>query len=375
MPRISTVTTLLLMFSSSVYGCFNDEGRGTMGEDEATSTEESSSTSETTGPGDSDDTDTDTESTETGDPAEGSGDGDGDPGDGDGDPGDGDGDPGDGDGDPGDGDGDEPCVDECNPNAQPGCADEQTALVCVIAESGCYEYTESQCQGEDLCEPLIGCVAPLPSSCAEQLADDPQSPDGVYMIDLDGPGGLEPFEVMCDMSTNGGGWTLIAYNDETTTFVEFDRSWQDYREGFGDLVGGALGWLGNDRIHLLTEGGAELEVRHNHPWTNVYADFSVGDEASLYELSVSTTPDSLDGGWFANFHGGLPFSTFDNDQDTYEDNCAEALAAGWWYGACAAMSIASKSDPNNPNAGVYWRPPPPNDAAPLWLEWVAMWVR
>ena len=46
------------------------------------------------------------------------------------------------------------------------------------------------------------------SSCAEALAMMPESDDGVYPIDPDGPGSLPPSELFCDMAA--GGWSLIA---------------------------------------------------------------------------------------------------------------------------------------------------------------------
>ncbi|CAG2228208.1 ANGPT2 [Mytilus edulis] len=52
---------------------------------------------------------------------------------------------------------------------------------------------------------------------------------GVYIIY---PDEISAVKAYCDMSTDGGGWTVLQRRIDRTT--SFDRDWKDYMEGFGD---------------------------------------------------------------------------------------------------------------------------------------------
>lgn len=62
------------------------------------------------------------------------------------------------------------------------------------------------------------CVAgacKMPASCLEVRNNSPQAPNGVYTIDIDGAGPKVPFDVRCEMTVAGGGYTL-ALNLDTS---------------------------------------------------------------------------------------------------------------------------------------------------------------
>ena len=76
---------------------------------------------------------------------------------------------------------------------------------------------------------------------------------GVYTII---PEGGKPIKVLCDMMTEGGGWTVFQRHMDGS--VDFYREWTAYKTGFGNLCGEF--WLGNDNLHRLT-AAEEVELR------------------------------------------------------------------------------------------------------------------
>lgn len=72
----------------------------------------------------------------------------------------------------------------------------------------------------------------------------------------------------------GGGWTVIQRRQDGS--VDFNRTWKEYKEGFGDLNGEF--WLGNENIHKLTsQGDYSLRIdledwnnKHKHAFYQVF---------------------------------------------------------------------------------------------------------
>ena len=66
-------------------------------------------------------------------------------------------------------------------------------------------------------------------NCAE-LYESGKRISGVYTID---PDGLAAFDVFCDQTSVGGGWTVFQKRlDGTVDFV--NRGWADFKRGFGN---------------------------------------------------------------------------------------------------------------------------------------------
>lgn len=96
-------------------------------------------------------------------------------------------------------------------------------------------YSDITCGGSDCDDsdpavlPEVGGGCALGTTCLEILDLGRSVGDGVYTIDPDGYGaGLDPFDVTCDMSSAGGGWTAIPYAEDLD-FIQHFTGGDGYR--------------------------------------------------------------------------------------------------------------------------------------------------
>ncbi|XP_009675418.1 fibrinogen gamma chain [Struthio camelus] len=199
------------------------------------------------------------------------------------------------------------------------------------------------------------------------------------------------FLVYCEIDSYGNGWTVLQRRLDGSE--DFRKSWDQYKEGFGHLSpdDSTEFWLGNEKIHLITTQSTlpytlriELEDWSGKKGTADYAVFKVGSEEDKYRLTYAyfiggEAGDAFDGFDFgavsdkaSTYHNGMQFSTYDNDNDKFEGNCAAEDGSGWWMNRCHAGHLNGKYYID----GVYTS----EDAGPagydngiIWVTWRSQW--
>lgn len=180
------------------------------------------------------------------------------------------------------------------------------------------------------------------TDCSDHLLMG-ETKSGVYLVTPDRRS--RSFPVFCDMELDGGGWTLLQRRQDGS--VNFNRTWAEYRSGFGELDGGEF-WLGNNMIHLLTRERdmvlrVELEDFDGVMEYAEYEQFKVASERMRFRLTVDgysgTAGDALR---FSKTydHNNRAFTTSDRDHDRYPSgNCGAYYSSGWWFDACMAANL------------------------------------
>ncbi|XP_040261515.1 ficolin-1-B-like [Bufo bufo] len=195
------------------------------------------------------------------------------------------------------------------------------------------------------------------SKNCKELRDQGVVLDGWYTIY---PDGMQPLMVLCDMTTDGGGW--IVFQRRVDGSIDFYQDWETYRRGFGNQL--SEFWLGNENIHQLTSKGyfqlrVDLEDFENSRTYATYQNFSINGEDDFYSLSLGdfiegTVDDSLEE------HRGKSFSTKDKHRDNSESDetsCAKYFKGAWWFESCHQSHLNGeylKGEHSQFSGGVIW---------------------
>ena len=122
-----------------------------------------------------------------------------------------------------------------------------------------------------------GMVCELPSSCAHWLTHNAGATDNTYAIDPDGAAGpIEPMDVFCHMTKNGGGWTLVfvASDDDVDTWT-----WNNRAKMASDPE--PVGTLASRNLDFMSRAYRDLpftDLLFIHQPSNVWANYdNVGD--------------------------------------------------------------------------------------------------
>lgn len=188
--------------------------------------------------------------------------------------------------------------------------------------------------------------------CLDILTNGLGSTDGIYDIQLNGTN--TTIKVYCDMTTDGGGWTV--FQRRFNGSVDFYRNFSEYENGFGSLEGEF--WLGLMYVYNMTH-----DIR-----SELRLDLENSTGGKIYELDrgfrLRDPPYYgllIDGYWISEgykkygtntglgYYNGHPFSTFDKDHSGYD--CPVKSHGAFWYSSCSDV---------NPNGeyvtpGTVWR--------------------
>ncbi|XP_058509787.1 angiopoietin-related protein 2-like [Solea solea] len=177
---------------------------------------------------------------------------------------------------------------------------------------------------------------PGPWRDCQGVLESGETTSGIYLLRPQSANRL--MQAWCDQSQAQGGWTVVQRRQDGS--VNFFRTWEQYKQGFGNLDGEY--WLGLEHLYWLTkQANYKLRValedwQGRHVFAE-YDSFRLEPETDWYRLRLGqyhgNAGDSL------SWHNNKAFTTLDRDKDSYTGNCAHYQKGGWWYHMCAHSNL------------------------------------
>ncbi|XP_036944949.1 angiopoietin-related protein 6 [Acanthopagrus latus] len=177
---------------------------------------------------------------------------------------------------------------------------------------------------------------PGPWRDCQHVMESGETTSGIYLLRPQSANRL--LQAWCEQSRAQGGWTVIQRRQDGS--VNFFRTWEQYKQGFGNLDGEY--WLGLEHLYWMTKQATyklrvALEDWQGRQVFAEYDSFHLEPESDWYRLRLGqyqgTAGDSL------SWHNNKAFTTLDRDKDSYTGNCAHFQKGGWWYHMCAHSNL------------------------------------
>uniref|UniRef100_A0A915CVG0 Fibrinogen C-terminal domain-containing protein n=1 Tax=Ditylenchus dipsaci TaxID=166011 RepID=A0A915CVG0_9BILA len=200
------------------------------------------------------------------------------------------------------------------------------------------------------------------ASDCQDLKKAGKSRNGLYKINLIDQEKVESHKIVCDMENSGGGWTVFQQRLDGK-LVFWNKTWEEFKNGFGEKSLHSEFWLGNELLHRLSTNHPSVNLKvqlwgDRNPYSNKYTndylesdytDFRVGDESTSYTFNAATqwpNNGNASGGWFdITCASGAKFSTVDRINDPLKTCVHDFHLGGWWLHYCTFAALNGEYDP------------------------------
>jgi len=128
----------------------------------------------------------------------------------------------------------------------------------------------------------------------------------------------------------------IVVFERSSADENFNRSWAEYKEGFGTPEKHNF-FIGLDKLHCLTQNGeyrvsVEEKTVSGKWYSGNFKTVTVAGEDEKFKITLETYQGTTDA---ALDLSGQFFSTFDRDNDkSVYSSCADINGGGWWFDNC-----------------------------------------